>query len=91
MCENRQQSVVDVVTFIAVKERKSDPVNLTFIAVKERKSDPVNVWCFQSEGLNKFDHLEVVFLLEIKRKEDVFPEEVLRIFRAIMHFAKLGK
>jgi len=51
----------------------------------------VTVWCYQSEGLNKFDHLEVVVMLEVRKKEDIFPEEVLRIYRGILHLAsKLG-
>ena len=51
----------------------------------------ITVWCYQSEGLNKFNHLEVVVMLETKKKEDIFPEEVLRVYRGILHLAtKLG-
>ena len=50
------------------------------------------MWCYQSEGLNKFHHLEVVVLLEVRKKEEIFPEEVLRVYRGILHLAsKLGK
>lgn len=58
--------------------------------MKEGERDIV-VWCYQSEGLNKFNHLEVVVMLEIRKKEDVFPEEVLRVYRGILHLAKLGR
>lgn len=50
------------------------------------------MWCFKSEGLNKVNHLEVVVMLEIRRKEDVFPEEVLRVYKGILFLAtKHGK
>lgn len=50
------------------------------------------MWCYQSEGLTKFNHLEVVVLLEIRKKEEIFPEEVLRVYRGILHLAsKLGE
>lgn len=50
------------------------------------------VWCFKSDGLNKVNHLEVVIMLEIKRKEDVFPEEVLRVYKGILFLAtKYGR
>jgi len=49
------------------------------------------VWCYQSEGLKKFRHLEVVVMLEVRKKEEIFPEEVLRVYRGILHLAsKLG-
>ena len=51
----------------------------------------IPLWCYQSEGLNKFNHLEVVVMLETRKKEDIFPEEVLRVYRGILHLAtKLG-
>lgn len=50
------------------------------------------MWCFKSDGLNKVNHLEVVIILEIKRKEDVFPEEVLRVYKGILFLAtKYGR
>lgn len=58
--------------------------------MKEGERD-IGVWCYQSDGLNKFNHLEVVVMLEIRKKEDVFPEEVLRVYRGILHLAKLGR
>lgn len=62
----------------------------SFFTVNGRQRE-VTVWCYQSEGLNKFDHLEVVVMLEVRKKEDIFPEEVLRIYRGILHLAaKLG-
>ena len=63
---------------------------LSVFSVKEKHRE-VNVWCYQSEGLNKFDHLEVVVMLEVRKKEDIFPEEVLRVYRGILHLtSKLG-
>ena len=60
------------------------------VAVKEGMRD-ISVWCYQSEGLDKFNHLEVVVLIEVRKKEEIFPEEVLRVYRGILHLAaKLG-
>lgn len=58
--------------------------------MKEGERD-IAVWCYQSDGLNKFNHLEVVVMLEMRKKENVFPEEVLRVYRGILHLAKLGR
>lgn len=64
---------------------------LFFVPVKEGNK-VITVWCYQSEGLTKFNHLEVVVLLEIRKKEEIFPEEVLRVYRGILHLAsKLGE
>ena len=64
---------------------------LFFVPVKEGNK-VTTVWCYQSEGLTKFNHLEVVVLLEIRKKEEIFPEEVLRVYRGILHLAsKLGE
>ncbi|XP_015750905.1 PREDICTED: zinc finger FYVE domain-containing protein 16-like, partial [Acropora digitifera] len=53
----------------------------------KEKNRELLVWCFKSDGLNKVNHLEVVIMLEIKRKEDVFPEEVLRVYKGILFLA----
>ena len=63
----------------------------SFFTVREKNRE-ILVWCYQSEGLNKFHHLEVVVMLEVRKKEEIFPEEVLRVYRGILHLAsKLGK
>lgn len=65
-------------------------VHVKRMRVKERNRE-VQLWCYQSEGLNKFNHLEVVVMLEVRKREELFPEEVLRIYRGILHLAsKLG-
>lgn len=62
------------------------------IFVVKEKNRELLVWCFKSDGLNKVNHLEVVIMLEIKRKEDVFPEEVLRVYKGILFLAtKYGR
>ena len=67
-----------------------DSQSFPFFTVKERNRE-VQLWCYQSEGLNKFNHLEVVVMLEVRKREELFPEEVLRIYRGILHLAsKLG-
>ena len=45
------------------------------------------MWCFKSEGLQKVNHLEVVVMLEVRRKEDIFPVEVLRVYKGILFLA----
>lgn len=61
-------------------------VNVRKMRLKEKNRELL-VWCFKSDGLNKVNHLEVVIMLEIKRKEDVFPEEVLRVYKGILFLA----
>lgn len=61
-------------------------VHVKKMKLKEGNKD-ISVWCYLSEGLAKFNHLEVVVLLEIRKKEEIFPEEVLRVYRGILHLA----
>lgn len=78
----------DLPNGITVQASQDLLVHIKKIKLKEGERD-ISVWCYQSDGLNKFNHLEVVVMLEIRKKEDVFPEEVLRVYRGILHLAKL--
>ena len=57
-----------------------------FFAVKE-KTRELMVWCFKSQGLQKVNHSELVVMLEVRKKEDIFPEEVLRVYKGILFLA----
>lgn len=61
-------------------------VNVKKMKLKE-KTRELMVWCFKSQGLQKVNHSELVVMLEVRKKEDIFPEEVLRVYKGILFLA----
>ncbi|XP_068694962.1 uncharacterized protein [Montipora foliosa] len=61
-------------------------VNVKKMRLKE-KTRELMVWCFKSQGLQKVNHSELVVMLEVRKEEDIFPEEVLRVYKGILYLA----
>jgi hypothetical protein len=61
-----------------------------FFIVQRPPVAPLQAWYFCSNGLKALNQTEIVILFEVKPKEDVFPEEVLRIFKVILDLVNQG-
>ncbi|EDO28814.1 predicted protein, partial [Nematostella vectensis] len=47
-----------------------------------------SVWCYRSQGLIKHGQNEIVILIQVKPREELFPDIVLRVFIAILSLTK---